>query len=111
MYAIQFRVGVMLAEELLNNPNASYETKCFIDVDQSKVGRYIYGVQVLSESEATIEYLSISPIQEIAKMEPKQLIILDVYENCAYDIQQELKIAYGDKLNLQVEIVSICDRK
>lgn len=196
------RVGVMLAEELLNNPNASYEPKCFIDVDQSKVGRYIYGVQVLSESEATIEYLSIFPIQEIvfaipdadvekkkrlyeqykktgcklkiydypttksvtngkrhlrefdieellfrqavdftnqqtkdyyrnktilisggggsigselsrqiAKMGPKQLIILDVYENCAYDIQQELKIAYGDKLNLQVEIVSICDRK
>lgn len=48
--------------------------------------------------------------RQIAKMSPKQLIVLDVYENCAYDIQQELRIAYGDKLNLTVEIVSVCDR-
>ena len=48
--------------------------------------------------------------RQIAKMEPKCLIILDVYENGAYDIQQELRIAYGDKLNLRVEIVSVCDR-
>ena len=48
--------------------------------------------------------------RQIAKMNPKCLIILDVYENGAYDIQQELRIAYGDKLNLCVEIVSVCDR-
>lgn len=48
--------------------------------------------------------------RQIAKMSPKRLIILDVYENGAYDIQQELKIAYKDKLDLHVEIVSICDR-
>ena len=33
--------------------------------------------------------------RQIAKMRPRQLIILDVYENGAYDIQQELRIAYG----------------
>ena len=49
--------------------------------------------------------------RQIAKMQPKQLIILDVYENGAYDVQQELRIAYKNKLNLQVEIVSVCDRK
>lgn len=198
------RVGVMLAEELINNPNASYVPSCFIDVDQGKVGRYIYGVEVLSEEQATLERLASMSVQEIvfaipgasaekkkhlyelyqetgcrlktydfpvtqsvssttskskrqlrsfdpqellfrevkdftnqqtrdyykgktvlisggggsigselcrqiAKMEPKQLVILDVYENCAYDIQQELKIAYGDKLDLQVEILSVCD--
>ena len=48
--------------------------------------------------------------RQIAKMEPRQLIILDVYENGAYDIQQELKIAYSGRLNLQVEIASVCDR-
>ncbi len=48
--------------------------------------------------------------RQIARMQPKQLVILDVYENGAYDIQQELKIAYGNKLNLQVEIASVCDR-
>lgn len=198
------RVGVMLAEELINNPNASYVPSCFIDVDQGKVGRYIYGVEVLSEEQATLERLASMSVQEIvfaipgasaekkkrlyelyqetgcrlktydfpvtqsvssttskskrqlrsfdpqellfrevkdftnqqtrdyykgktimisggggsigselcrqlAKMEPKRLVILDVYENCAYDIQQELKIAYGGKLDLQVEILSVCD--
>jgi len=48
--------------------------------------------------------------RQIAKMQPKSLIILDVYENGAYEIQQELKIAYGARLNLHVEIVSVCDR-
>ena len=48
--------------------------------------------------------------RQIAKMEPKRLIILDVYENGAYDVQQELKFAYGDRLDLAVEILSVCDR-
>ena len=49
--------------------------------------------------------------RQIAKMDPKKLIILDIYENCAYDIQQELKMTYGSKLDLSVEIVSITNRK
>ena len=49
--------------------------------------------------------------RQMAKMHPKQLVILDIYENGAYDVQQELKIAYGGKLNLQVEIASITNRK
>lgn len=49
--------------------------------------------------------------RQVAKMEPKQLIIVDIYENCAYDIQQELRIAYEGKLNLAVEIVSITNKK
>ncbi|MBQ7930753.1 MAG: polysaccharide biosynthesis protein [Clostridia bacterium] len=49
--------------------------------------------------------------RQIARMQPKKLVILDVYENGAYDVQQELRIAYAGKLNLQVEIVSVCDRK
>ncbi len=49
--------------------------------------------------------------RQIAKMEPKKLIILDIYENCAYDIQQELKMIYGSRLDLSVEIVSITNRK
>ena len=47
--------------------------------------------------------------RQIAKMHPKRLIILDVYENGAYDIQQELRIAYGVTLDVCVEIVSVCD--
>ena len=45
--------------------------------------------------------------RQLAKMEPKQIVILDIYENGAYDVQQELRIAYGGKLDLQIEICSI----
>ena len=48
--------------------------------------------------------------RQLAKMEPKQIIILDIYENGAYDVQQELKIAYGGKLDLRIEICSITHR-
>ena len=44
-------------------------------------------------------------------MSPKQLILLDIYENGVYDIQQELRIQYGDKLDLQVEICSITNKE
>lgn len=195
------RVGVGLAEELLNNSEASYTPRCFIDVNKEKVGREIQGIPVWSEDEATLRKLDELEVQEIvfaipsmdaqkkkelyeyyteagyklkvydfptvyavggkrhlrefdaeellfrkplavadertnayyknkvvlitggggsigselcrqlAKMAPKQLIILDIYENGAYDVQQELKIAYGNNLNLQVEIASITNRK
>ena len=45
--------------------------------------------------------------RQLAKMEPKQIVILDIYENGAYDVQQELRIAYSGKLNIQIEICSI----
>lgn len=49
--------------------------------------------------------------RQLAKMNPKQIIILDIYENGAYDVQQELKIAYGNAINLQIEICSITYKK
>lgn len=45
--------------------------------------------------------------RQIASYNPKQLIILDIYENNAYDIQQELKRKYNDKLDLKVLIGSV----
>ncbi len=49
--------------------------------------------------------------RQLAKMSPKQIIILDIYENGAYDVQQELRIAYGNKLNLKVEIASFTNER
>ncbi len=47
--------------------------------------------------------------RQIAKCSPKKLIILDIYENNAYDIQQELSRRYGNALDLAVEIASVRD--
>lgn len=195
------RVGVSLAEELINNSKASYTPKVFIDINKEKVGRDIRGIPVWSEDEASLHRLRESEVQEIifaipsmdaykkktlyeyyknagyklkvydyptmyvaggkrhlkefdieellfrkplvvsdertnkyyknkvvlitggggsigselcrqlAKMEPKKIIILDIYENGAYNVQQELKMAYGNSLDLQIEICSITNRK
>ena len=195
-------VGIGLAEELLNNPNSAYVPACFVDVDKEKLGREIYGKEVLLESDNTPEVLKEYNVQEVvlalpasvsgderkvlydkyknagfkiksydypamqtskkgrrtlrdfdidellfrkeqeviteetvayyknkvilvtggggsigseiarqlAKMEPKQLILLDIYENGVYDVQQELKFQYGNQLDLRVEICSITNK-
>ena len=191
-------VGVMLADELLKNPKATYLPVCFVDIDKEKVGREIYGINVLSSkgdlhkkliSHAVQEVVFALPniswerraelykryegygykikaydyptlnetgrrsirdfavedllfrsatqflddpvmswyrgkkvlitggggsigselARQIARCEPARLVLLDVYENGVYDIQQELRSQYGDKLYLRVEIVTVCD--
>lgn len=47
--------------------------------------------------------------RQIAALQPKKLVILDIYENNAYDVQQELIRKYGDKLNLEIIIASVRD--
>ena len=44
--------------------------------------------------------------RQIAGHNPRQLIIVDIYENSAYDIQNELKVSFPD-LNLTVLIASV----
>lgn len=48
-------------------------------------------------------------VRQIAKYSPKQIIIVDIYENNAYDIQQELLLEYGKSLNLVTLISSVRD--
>ena len=49
--------------------------------------------------------------RQIVKHDPRRLVIVDIYENNAYDIQQELLYKYGGRLDLAVEIASIRDRE
>lgn len=49
--------------------------------------------------------------RQIAKLSPKKLIIFDIYENNAYDIQQELVRTYGFRLDLEVIIGSVRDAR
>lgn len=48
--------------------------------------------------------------RQVAKFNPKELVILDIYENNAYSIQNELLRHYKD-LKLKVVIASIRDKK
>ena len=48
--------------------------------------------------------------RQIAKSDPKQLIVFDIYENNAYDIQMELQRSCPE-LNLEVLIGSVRDTK
>ncbi len=48
---------------------------------------------------------------QIAQHKPKHLVIVDIYENNAYDIQQKLLRAYPDEINLSVYISSVRDSK
>ena len=47
--------------------------------------------------------------RQIAKYKPRRIIIVDEYENCAYNIQQELLRTYGPDYDLHVEIIDVKD--
>ena len=48
-------------------------------------------------------------VRQIARYSPERVIIVDIYENNAYDIEQELKMDYGDDLKLVTLIASVRD--
>lgn len=196
-------VGTALAKELLDNKNSAYYPVCFVDNDKEKLGREIFGKEVLYDDDSAPDLLRNYKVQEVilalpacvttesrkevyeryknagfkiksydypamqstskgrrtlrdfdiedllfrkeqevitdvtinyyknkvilvtggggsigseiarqlAKMGPKQLILLDIYENGVYDIQQELRIQYKDTLDLQVEICSVTNKE
>ncbi len=49
--------------------------------------------------------------RQIAKYQPQKLLILDAYENGAYDLQMELGSIYKEKLSIEVLIASIRDKE
>lgn len=47
--------------------------------------------------------------RQCAKYQPSRIVIFDIYENCAFETQNELKDLYGDKINIDVRIGSVRD--
>lgn len=76
-----------------------------IDIDMTEIKASIEGKVVLVTGGGGSIGSELS--RQIAMYNPKQLIILDIYENNAYEIQQELVRKYGDKLNLLTLIASV----
>ncbi|MDF2801240.1 MAG: nucleoside-diphosphate sugar epimerase [Anaerocolumna sp.] len=48
--------------------------------------------------------------RQLAKFQPKKLLILDIYENNVYDLQNELKHTYKNDLNFEIIIASVRDK-
>ncbi len=78
-----------------------------IEFNKAKIARFICGkVCMVTGGGGSI---GSELVRQIAKYEPKQIIIVDIYENNAYDIQQELLLEYGNSLNLETIIASVRD--
>lgn len=80
-----------------------------IKVNMEEIFQYIKGKTILVTGGGGS--IGSELCRQIAGHEPKQLIIFDVYENNAYDIEQELKRKYKEKLNLVVLIGSVRDSR
>lgn len=48
-------------------------------------------------------------VRQISNYNPKKIIIVDIYENNAYDIQQELLLEHGDEVDVVTLIASVRD--
>jgi FlaA1/EpsC-like NDP-sugar epimerase len=78
-----------------------------IKFDNEEIRHFIYGkVCMVTGGGGSI---GSELVRQIAKYGPQHIIIVDIYENNAYSIQQELVMDYGDSLNLTVLIASVRD--
>jgi FlaA1/EpsC-like NDP-sugar epimerase len=49
--------------------------------------------------------------RQCARLNPKKLVMLDVFENGVYILEKDLQDIYGDSLEMQVEIACVRDEK
>jgi FlaA1/EpsC-like NDP-sugar epimerase len=78
-----------------------------IELDATSVANYIKGKVVMVTGGGGS--IGSELCRQIAAYRPQRLVILDVYENSAYDLQQELKRKFPE-LNFDVVIASVRDR-
>ena len=88
-------------EDLLGRESVTFDTE--------KYGKYVIGQTVLVTGGGGS--IGSELCRQIAALGPKHLIILDIYENNAYDIQQELIRKHGSDLSFGVQIASVRDKK
>ncbi len=94
-------VGAMLADELIQNPKANYEPVCFVDVDEGKIGREIYGITVLSSESDLKAEMDKKGVQEVVfalpsvSMDRKQ-ILYDIYKDLGYKIKSYDYPTFGE---------------
>ena len=82
--------------------------RSIIDVTNSETREFYKGKTVLVTGGGGSIGSELS--RKIAECSPKKLVIFDIYENNAFDIQQELIATYGEELDLVIEIGSVQDK-
>ncbi len=84
-----------------------------VDLDKKSIEAFIENKRVLVTGGGGS--IGSELCRQIANFNPKELLILDIYENNAYDLQQELIYKYNSdgetKLNFKVLIASVRDKK
>lgn len=80
-----------------------------VDLEDEKVKDFLHNKVILVTGGGGT--IGAELCRQIAKVLPKQLIILDIYENNAYEIQQELLQTYKDKFDLRIEIATVRDKE
>lgn len=78
-----------------------------IEVNHEEVSAFIQGKTVLVTGGGGS--IGAELCRQIASNSPKKLIIVDIYENSAYDIQQELRFKYEKNLDFSTIIASVRD--
>ena len=78
-----------------------------VELDMNGIARYIHNKIILVTGGGGS--IGSELCRQISEFAPKQLIILDAYENNAYDLQNELEHKYP-KLDLKVLIASVRDK-
>ena len=72
-----------------------------------KVCRYLIGKTILVTGGGGS--IGAEICKQVARYDPKCIIIFDIYENCAFELQNELKDKYNDVIDINVRIGSVRD--
>ena len=89
------------------NP-ADFLSRDEVTLDMEKISGYLTGKTVLVTGGGGS--IGSELCRQVMRFRPGKLLIFDIYENNAYDIQQELLRKYAGSLDLRVEIGSVRDR-
>ena len=73
-----------------------------------KVCRYLIGKTVLVTGGGGS--IGSEICKQVARYSPKSIIIFDIYENCAFELENDMKNKYGDQIDVHIRIGSVRDK-
>ena len=72
-----------------------------------KVCRYLIGKRILVTGGGGS--IGAELCKQVARYSPESITIFDIYENCAFELQNDLQSRYGDDIVVNVRIGNICE--